>query len=310
MKFEKTMDQARQLIGARRFADGLKVCESLIQAHTDEAEACVLAAACQLCLGCPQKDAKKLEKIRKAVARAFAAAESAEAAQETARRLLSAMSRYRGEQMEESLRRQKERAALPELKAYFDTGLRYEDLPALISDAAEARLSELGEAAPAEKEEESPEEELNRRLGQQEFELSRSIFGETRMTVQFHGTGTGKAVSDLLRRSIEMLTVAQILAARSAMAPCDDAERCTRLETEAEILHWGLSTTVHPDGQELSLFCSGREEMLEKLRELYPQIQTLKPDFRAPALPLAIPVNTVPQKPQKPRKGGFFGKSR
>ena len=306
MKYEKTLAQAKLLIGERKFADALKICDFLVRSHTDEAEAAILAAACQLCLGCPKKDAKKLEKIRKAVSRAFALAQSEAAVRQAENRLLSAMSRYRAEQMEGSLRKQKERASLPELKAYFDTAISYEDLPGLIRAEADAAVSAVTGAEMEKFREESPEEALNQRLAQQEIELSRSVFGEARMQVRFHGTDTGKAVGELLRRTIELLTVAQILAERSAMVPCDDEVRCARLETEAEILQYGLECVLHPDGENLSLYSSGREELLEKLKELHSRITAIRPDFQAPALPSALPINTVPAKPAA--KSHLFGK--
>ena len=297
MKYEKTLEQAKLLIGERRFADALKICDYLVRSQTDEQEAAILGAACQVCLGCPKKDAKKLEKIRKAVARAFSLAESAEAVRKAELRLLSALSRYRAEQMEASLKKQKEKASLPELKNYFDTALKYEDLPGMLREEADRAITGKTGAAPGAFAEESPEDALNQRLAEQEYEISRSTFGEARMQVQFHGAGTGKAVGELLRQAIEMLTVAQILAARSAMAAADDETHCTRLETEAEILQYGLGCIVHPDGENLSLYSSGREELIEKLKEIYGQIEAIRPDFKAPALPSALPINTVPAKP-------------
>ena len=297
MKFEKTLEQAKLLIGARRFADAQKICDYLVRSHTDEAEASVLLAACLICQGCPKKDARKLEKIRRAAARTFALADSGEAVRRTETRLLSALSRYRAEQMEASLKKQKEKASLPELKAYFDTALRYEEIPAVLREEADQAIVEKTGGEPGAFPAESPEDELNLRLAQQEYELSRSTFGEARMQIQFHGTGTGKAVGELLRQAIEMLTVAQILAARSAMAQVDSGTRCTRLETEAEILQYGLGCVVHPDGENLSLYSSGREELIEKLREIYGEIAALRPDFAAPALPSPLPINTVPTRP-------------
>lgn len=295
---EKTMDEARRLIGERKFQNAEKVCRELIRQGTEVPEASVLRAACLCCLGASEKDAKKLERIRSAAAEAYQAAQSPEAVCQAENRLLSAMCRYRGELMEQGVRQQKEKASLPQLKVYFDTGARYEQIPAILKEEAQKYLN-------GENPEKSPEEALNLKLSGLEHEAARSIFGEARLLVQFHGTGTGKEVGEILRQAVEMTTVAQILAQRSHLIPLEPADRLARLRTEAEILQWGLGCIVHPDGQNLSLFSGGREDMLEKLKTLYDQIRELDPDFAAPQLPSPEGINTIPQKSQKK---GFFGK--
>lgn len=303
MSQEKTIESARSLIADRRFADAHKVCEALLRDGTEEAEASVLSAACLLCLGCTEKEAKKQEKVRKACARAYAQAKTAEQLWHTDTRLRSAMSRYRAEQLRAGLRKQKEQASLPELKNYFDIAARYQTLPQILEAECTATLEALG--ASGENPEEAPEQALDQALAQEEYEVARSVFGEAKMLVRFHASGPSREVSQTLRSAIEMLTVAQVLASRSSAAAREDETRCSRLETEAEVLHFGLCSMLHPDGQSLSLYCSGREEMIDQLRKLYGEIAALRPDFRAPEIPSAESVNTVPQKPRKP---GRFGK--
>ncbi len=298
------MEQARSLIGERRFAEGLKVCEALLRAHTEEAEASVLAAACQLCIGCGEKEAKKLERIRKSVEQAFSYARSAEEIAKIETRLLSAMSRWRSEQLKAGLKKQEQKASLPELKNYFDLAAKYQKLPELIRQECAAAQEKLG--IPGKIAEESPEKALEQELAQEEYDTARSVFGEAKMLVRFHGSGTSAQVSATLRSAIEMLTVAQVLASRSS-AGCAPEDRCRSLEKEAEILYFGLSEMLHPDGQSLSLYCSGREEMITQLKALYEQIKELNPGFEAPELPGAAAVNTVPQ---KPGKAPLFGKNR
>lgn len=300
MRYEKTMDSARSLIGDRKFADAAKICEDLIRNQTEEAEASVLAAACLLCLGCTEKEAKKQEKVRRAVLRALGHAETEEALEKTEERLRSAMERYRAEQLEAGLRKQKEKASLPELKLYFDILERYRSLPKLLADAAAEARKNLGIST--ENQTELPEDSRAEQLGQAEYETARSVFGEAKVLVRFHGSGSSAEVSETLRRSIEMLTVAQVLASRSGAAPCTPQEQAQRLRTEAEVLYFGLTGMLHPDGQSLSLYCSGREEMIAQLRELYSRIPALDPEFCPPELPSPEAVNTVPQKP------GLLGK--
>ena len=284
---EKTLEQAKKLIGERKFPQAEKVCQDLIRKKKDVEEATILAAASLLCQGCGEKEAKKRERIRKAVALALASARGPAQRVEARNRMLSAMSRYRREQMEASLAKQRQKPSLPELKNYFDLGAKYEKLPDMLRE--EGEKAGISEAAP------DWEGELDRQLSDAEYEISRSAFGEARMLTQFHGSGTGKEVGEILRQAVEKLAVAQILAARCHMPALDGATKQQRLESEAEIIRWGLCCVLHPDGQELSLYSGGREELLEKLKGLYEQIGQGNPAFQPPELPTLEGVNTIPQ---------------
>lgn len=180
------------------------------------------------------------------------------------------------------------------------------DLENMSKEAAEKKYSSGNE-------EKAAEAAAERAISDTLRDCGKRVFTDTKTYFESNNQGTREAIAALIGLTIDRFTVAFLMYDECEFDG-EDFEKFSRvygnedavqiLMEHAEILNYMLEATAFPDKKAISLFMSGREFYMNKLKEVYAKIRKIDPTFEEPELP---PLEAVGEQQTDISSGGSSG---
>ena len=299
---EKSILKAQMLFKEKQYEPALEMCVSLLEEGTEDKKSAYLLAAKSylFCLKTPMN--KENNKIFTDFFTSVCnLAETVEEALEFEREIKVAIFEWKAKCIKEHLAALENRPSLEKYNKYFPTKPEYIILGIKASISARncPAINKFCEENGIEKKDfpnkvkelfgnkyDAEEVMTDEQIAYLEYETAQRMFANTQSKLSNNNNGNAEFMQEVAKTIISELYTAEMLISCACPKKNKNPEfYCNCLIQSAYIQSYMLTAMIYPNGAPMSLFQSGREEVLEKIKKNYAEVVEINPSFVPPLLP-------------------------
>lgn len=318
------MEKAEALFKAKKFDEATDICLDLIHNETCKKEAFLLAAKCVLFSTNSPMNREKLNTVINSFGKACYETKTIEEALELEHDMLSASHEWEAKSIKAQLAILEHNPSMEQWKKYYPIFVEYIKIEMVILSVS--RDCPVFETYCKEKgiEKEDLSDKLKEEFGNKykasevitqneintlEFQTAQRIFANTQASLDKNKEGNGEFIKHVADIAINRLGTAELIAKHvldnNEITP-DLHHKCMLLL--AEIITYQLSAMIYPNGKAMSLLQTEniRAEYIQRLKEIYAEIQEINSSFEPPSLPDVNPVKIPAPSTAQTSSGGCY----